>query len=113
MFYDQEEQAEFWAALDQLDALGMPERVGAAVNILTSWALRDPTSAPQTAQGIRVLKLPSTYLLGGMTPPLRLAFWLDPAPRPSGAAGVVLLMDVSVYDEAQELMDGGFAPVSH
>lgn len=107
MFYEFEERALFWASLE---ALGDDPRIAWAVNILTSWAVQDPLRAAANEDGVRVLKLPSVEREGAMTPPLRLAFYLDAHSRPSGAAGMVVLLHVETYDEQQELLDGGSLP---
>ena len=107
--YDEEDQPLFWESVDALDALGDHDRIAWGIGVLRDWAQRDPKSAVPNDKGIRVLKLPSTYILGGMSRPLRLAFYLDEQPR-LGFDGVVVFLHVETYDEAEELMAGDSLP---
>ena len=110
MFYETDEHPLFWAALEELVQLNDPERLATAVNILVTWAVSTPDRAPAFEQGIRLLKLPSTEINGGMTPPLRLAYFLDETPRPSGAAGAVTLLHIETYEEADQPEQGSSSP---
>src|SRR5258706_16202152 len=109
VFYELEENELFWNSLDVLEALGDPDVIGQIVAILTRWALKNPLGAPKNAEGIRLLKAPGARI-NGIAMALRLAYFLDEHPTPSGAAGTVMLLHVVRYDEQVELTETGAVP---
>lgn len=110
MFYELEERELFSPSLERLEPFGDPDRMAKAVAMLIGWILEHPKSAVANKHGIRVAKLPSMQIDGGMTRPIRIAYHLFEGKRPSGADGVVTLFHVEIYDEAQEIFDGGTVP---
>lgn len=115
MFYDEEEAGLFWESVEELAVeAGGEVRLAKAIDILAGWAVRDPLRAAPNDEGIRVLKLPAMYLDGAMTPPLRLAYYFLEQAQLSGAAGIVQLLHVGIYDQQQELLENGSAgPTGH
>lgn len=111
--YDLEEVPRFWKALAALDALGDPEGVADAIDNLVTWILQDPKRATENEDGIRVLKVSRVNLKGGTTASLRLAFTFVEGLRPNGTLGVVVLLDVESYDEAQERLESSVLPYHH
>lgn len=109
MPYEIEELAMFWKSLDELDSAGDSKLIAQIIDALASSALLDPRRARANSDGIRVLKAPSMTLGEVVTPALRLAYHLEEQRQPSGADGVVTLLHVQLYDEAEELL-AGLAP---